>query len=112
MKSERPGNRAPHYTFWYRSAPWNVATVSILPAAKDLHGSCGCSDHMPLCEHVMAALHGFGARLDAQPELLLLLRGVVVAAPSAPTSLRSSRGRTSCSSAHVLAASTRMRIAA
>jgi len=61
--------------------------IDLLPGPDDLHGSCGCSDHVPLCEHVMAALHGFGARLDAQPELLLLLRGVVVAAPSAPTSL-------------------------
>ena len=61
--------------------------IDLLPAPKDLHGTCGCSDHMPLCEHVMAALHGFGARLDAQPELLLLLRGVVVAAPSALTTL-------------------------
>ena len=60
--------------------------IDLLPAPEDLHGNCGCSDHMPLCEHVMAALLGFGARLDAQPELLLLLRGVV-SAPSAPTSL-------------------------
>lgn len=61
--------------------------LDLLPTPDDLLGSCGCTDHVPLCEHVMAALHGFGARLDAQPELLLLLRGVEVAVPSASTSL-------------------------
>ena len=61
--------------------------LDLLPALEDLLGRCDCSDHVPLCEHVMAALHGFGARLDAQPELLLLLRGVVVASPASLTSL-------------------------
>ncbi len=61
--------------------------IDLLPAPDELFGACGCTDHVPLCEHVMAALHGFGARLDAQPELLLLLRGVVIAAPSTTTSL-------------------------
>lgn len=61
--------------------------LDLLPAPGDLLGSCGCIDHVPLCEHVMAALHGFGARLDAEPELLLLLRGIEVESLAAPTSL-------------------------
>lgn len=61
--------------------------LDLLPAPGDLLGSCGCTDHVPLCEHVMAALHGFGARLDAEPELLLLLRGIEVESLAAPTSL-------------------------
>jgi hypothetical protein len=57
------------------------------PAATELLGSCGCADRVPLCEHVLAALYGFGARLDAEPELFLLLRGVPTTLPPAPTGL-------------------------
>ncbi len=60
---------------------------TLLPAATELLGSCGCADRVPLCEHVLAALYGFGARLDAEPELLLLLCGVESTLPPAPTGL-------------------------
>lgn len=61
--------------------------LDVLPAATELLGSCGCADRVPLCEHVLAALYGFGARLDAEPELLLLLRGAKTMLPPAPTGL-------------------------
>lgn len=60
---------------------------ALVPEPGDLLGSCGCNDRVPLCEHVLAALYGFAARLDAEPELLLVLRGLDATAPAAPTSL-------------------------
>lgn len=64
-----------------------LARGEALPVPGDLSGSCGCSDRVLLCEHVLAALYGFGARLDAEPELLLALQGVEVVVSSASTSL-------------------------
>lgn len=61
--------------------------LDVLPVATELLGSCGCADRVPLCEHVLAALYGFGARLDAEPELLLLLRGAETTLPPAPVGL-------------------------
>lgn len=44
------------------------------PAQIDFH--CSCPDSASLCKHVAATLYGVGARLDAQPDLLFLLRHV------------------------------------
>ena len=38
--------------------------------------SCSCPDWADMCKHVAAALYGVGARLDEQPRLLFVLRGV------------------------------------
>ncbi len=45
-----------------------------LPGEIELH--CSCPDWADMCKHVAAVLYGVGSRLDAQPELLFLLRGV------------------------------------
>lgn len=45
-----------------------------LPGEIGLH--CSCPDWAIMCKHVAAVLYGVGARLDEQPELLFLLRGV------------------------------------
>ena len=45
-----------------------------LPGEIDL--KCSCPDWAVMCKHVAAVLYGVGARLDHQPELLFLLRGV------------------------------------
>ena len=48
----------------------------LFPTPKDIDLDCSCPDWADLCKHVAAALYGVGARLDTQPELLFLLRGV------------------------------------
>lgn len=48
----------------------------LFPAPREIKMSCSCLDGADMCKHVAAALYGVGARLDAQPELLFLLRGV------------------------------------
>ncbi len=48
----------------------------LFPTPKDIDLECSCPDWADLCKHVAAALYGVGARLDTQPELLFLLRGV------------------------------------
>jgi uncharacterized Zn finger protein len=48
----------------------------LFPAPDEIHKDCSCPDWADLCKHIAAALYGVGARLDKQPELLFLLRGV------------------------------------
>ena len=51
-------------------------TDGLFPAPGEIGLSCSCPDWADMCKHVAAALYGIGARLDEQPELLFLLRGV------------------------------------
>ncbi len=48
----------------------------LFPAPRQIEIRCSCPDWATMCKHVAAALYGVGARLDEQPELLFLLRGV------------------------------------
>ncbi|HUI97432.1 MAG TPA: SWIM zinc finger family protein [Xanthobacteraceae bacterium] len=48
----------------------------LFPAPGEIDLSCSCPDWATMCKHVAAALYGVGARLDAKPELLFVLRGV------------------------------------
>jgi uncharacterized Zn finger protein len=48
----------------------------IFPSPTEISLSCSCPDWATMCKHVAAAMYGVGARLDARPELLFLLRGV------------------------------------
>jgi uncharacterized Zn finger protein len=48
----------------------------LFPAPGEIKLSCSCPDWADMCKHVAAALYGIGARLDAKPELLFVLRGV------------------------------------
>jgi uncharacterized Zn finger protein len=48
----------------------------IFPSPTEISLSCSCPDWATMCKHVAAAMYGIGARLDARPELLFLLRGV------------------------------------
>jgi len=50
----------------------------LFPLPEEIRFSCDCPDWAVMCKHVAAALYGVGARLDEQPELLFLLRGVNV----------------------------------
>ncbi len=48
----------------------------LFPQSKEISFDCDCPDWASMCKHVAAVFYGVGARLDAQPELLFLLRGV------------------------------------
>ncbi len=48
----------------------------LFPLPGEISFSCDCPDWASMCKHVSAALYGAGARLDENPELLFLLRGV------------------------------------
>jgi len=48
----------------------------LFPAPAEIAMECSCPDSASLCKHLAAVLYGVGARLDAQPELLFVLRGV------------------------------------
>ena len=50
--------------------------TGLFPAPSEIKKSCSCPDSASLCKHLAAVLYGIGARLDEQPELLFLLRGV------------------------------------
>ncbi len=48
----------------------------LFPKPAEIKLGCSCPDSASLCKHLAAVLYGVGARLDTQPELLFLLRGV------------------------------------
>jgi uncharacterized Zn finger protein len=48
----------------------------LFPQPGEIKLSCNCPDWAGMCKHVAAALYGVGARLDEEPRLLFVLRGV------------------------------------
>jgi len=48
----------------------------LMPLPGEIKLGCDCPDWAIMCKHVAAALYGIGNRLDTQPELLFVLRGV------------------------------------
>src|SRR6266852_9842192 len=48
----------------------------LFPSPEEIKLSCSCPDWAEMCKHVAAALYGVGARLDEEPQLLFVLRGV------------------------------------
>ena len=50
--------------------------AGLFPSPKEIHLDCNCPDYADLCKHLASVLYGIGVRLDEQPELLFLLRGV------------------------------------
>ncbi len=48
----------------------------LFPLPGEISLKCSCPDWAVMCKHVAAVLYGVGARLDEEPELLFLLRGV------------------------------------
>lgn len=48
----------------------------LFPSPAEIKFSCTCPDWADMCKHVAAALYGVGARLDKEPRLLFVLRGV------------------------------------
>ncbi len=50
--------------------------TGLFPSPKEIRMKCSCPDYSSCCKHLAAVMYGIGARLDNQPELLFLLRGV------------------------------------
>lgn len=48
----------------------------LFPLPGEIKYTCDCPDWADMCKHISAVMYGIGARLDSQPELLFLLRGV------------------------------------
>src|SRR6056297_251093 len=48
----------------------------LFPTGPEMSMTCDCPDYADLCKHLAAVLYGVGNRLDQQPDLLFLLRGV------------------------------------
>jgi len=48
----------------------------LFPLPGEIKYACNCPDWADMCKHISAVMYGIGARLDSQPELLFLLRGV------------------------------------
>ena len=48
----------------------------LFPSPKEIVLNCNCPDWADLCKHLAAVMYGIGARLDSEPELFFLLRGV------------------------------------
>jgi uncharacterized Zn finger protein len=50
--------------------------TGLFPVPTAIRFTCSCPDWATMCKHVAATMYGIGARLDAAPELLFVLRGV------------------------------------
>ena len=50
----------------------------LFPTPQEIHLPCSCPDQAHLCKHLVAVLYGIGARLDHDPGLFFILRGVAV----------------------------------
>jgi uncharacterized Zn finger protein len=72
--------------------------TGLFPNPKEIDLDCSCPDWADLCKHVAASLYGVGARLDQNPSLLFLLRGVdpsdLISKASAGEAVRQTTGAT------------------
>jgi len=50
--------------------------AKLFPARTEITFGCSCPDGARVCKHVAAVFYGVSLRLDAQPELLFVLRGL------------------------------------
>ncbi|MDD4495432.1 MAG: hypothetical protein PHV32_14015 [Eubacteriales bacterium] len=48
----------------------------LFPSLKEIHMDCDCPDWASMCKHIAAALYGVGAKLDIDPLLFFILRGI------------------------------------
>jgi len=69
----------------------------LFPKPSEISFKCSCPDIAGMCKHVAAAMYGIGSRLDSQPELLFLLRGVdsadlIASAAEAPVATAAAPG--------------------
>ena len=70
--------------------------AGVFPQPGEIVPSCECKDRTTMCKHAAAVLSGVGSRLDENPELLFLLRGVneseLISTASAPPGDRATNG--------------------
>ena len=76
----------------------SARATGLFPQAGQMKFTCSCPDWADMCKHVAAVLYGVGSRLDAQPQLLFLLRDVdpnelISASLNVSTAATSSEGR-------------------
>ena len=50
--------------------------TGLFPSPKEIKMRCSCPDWAGLCKHLAAVLYGIGARLDENPKLFFVLRGI------------------------------------
>jgi len=50
----------------------------LFPKPKEIDLECTCPDYAKMCKHVAAALYGVSVRLDSDPTLFFVLRGISV----------------------------------
>ncbi len=50
--------------------------TGLFPQVKEIAFGCSCPDWASMCKHIAAVLYGIGNRLDEEPELLFVLRGI------------------------------------
>ena len=71
----------------------------LFPLPGEIRYACNCPDWAAMCKHIAAVMYGIGARLDTQPDLLFLLRGVdheeLIAADAAADAIAGSGSRRS-----------------
>lgn len=48
----------------------------LFPTPREISFQCSCPDWALMCKHVAAALYGVGTRLDEDPTLFFVLRGI------------------------------------
>ncbi|MDB6066066.1 MAG: hypothetical protein JWR26_2274 [Pedosphaera sp.] len=69
----------------------------LFPTPREIDLDCSCPDWADLCKHVAATLYGVGARLDQNPGLLFLLRGIdpndLISQASAAEAVRQTAGK-------------------
>jgi uncharacterized Zn finger protein len=69
----------------------------LFPTPKEIDLDCSCPDWADLCKHVAASLYGVGTKLDQNPALLFLLRGVdpadLISKASAAEAVRQTAGK-------------------
>jgi len=58
------------------AAVFTQRDAGLFPQPGEIVSSCECEDRATMCKHAAAVLSGVGSRLDDNPELLFLLRGV------------------------------------
>lgn len=51
-------------------------SAGLFPAPSEFFPQCDCPDYSKFCKHLAAVIYGIGNRLDSDPSLLFMLRGV------------------------------------
>ena len=53
--------------------------TGLFPSPREIEFACTCPDWASMCKHIAATFYGIGVRLDEDPSLFFVLRGVAMA---------------------------------